>query len=423
MLRRSTKIQLILFAIITLVGVSYVSAEYVGLTKGLFGAKGCTITADFPDSGGIFTNAEVTYRGVTVGKVGKLTLLDNGVRVDLKLDKCKSPKIAASSMAQVSNRSVIGEQYVNLIPTSAAGGYLSGGENLPMKNNRIPVATQVLLTNLDNLVRSVDSRKLQIAVTELGLAFNNQGPALSSLLDSTNNLLVAAQRNLPDTLALIKLSDGVLQTQLDEAPAMASWAHSLNLLSQQFKASDPDIRSLLDNGPADLGVISKFVQDNRTDLGVTFANLASTGQLLVRRLPGIEMLFEIYPAMAAGSFTVLHPDGVGALGFEVNFNDPPDCGSPSSGRDGYNGTRLRPPSDTSPQAPNTLAHCNRPASSGTNVRGAQNAPGGDPISTAGGGVAYPRVNTGNTVRVGATGGSASILGDRSWIAILTDGLH
>ncbi|PZS13972.1 MAG: ABC transporter substrate-binding protein [Pseudonocardiales bacterium] len=423
MLRRTTKIQLILFAIITLVGVSYVSAEYVGLTKGLFGAKGCTIKADFPDSGGIFTNAEVTYRGVTVGKVGQLTLLDNGVRVDLKLNKCNSPKIPASSTAQVSNRSVIGEQYVNLIPTSSNGPYLSGkSAPLPMKRNRVPVATQVLLTNLDRLVRSVDTHKLQVAVSELGLAFNNQGPALGSLLDSTNNLLAAAQKNLPDTLALIKLSDGVLQTQLDEAPAMASWAHSLNLLSQQFKKSDLDIRSLLDNGPSDLGVIATFVQDNRTDLGITFANLASTGQLLVRHLGGIEELFELYPALAAGSFTVLHTDGVGALGFEVNFNDPPDCGSPTSGRDGYNGTRLRPPSDTSPTPPNTAAHC-IPPTSATDVRGAQNVPGGDPISTGGGGRAYPRVSTGNTVRVGAADGSASILGDRSWIAILTDGLH
>jgi len=49
---------------------------------------------------------------------------------------------------------------------------------------------------------------------------------------------------------LIKESGGVLQTQLDEAPALASWAHSLNLLSQQLKASDSDIRSLLDNGPS-----------------------------------------------------------------------------------------------------------------------------------------------------------------------------
>ncbi|MGN6607395.1 MAG: MlaD family protein, partial [Jatrophihabitans sp.] len=70
-----------LFLIITLVGVSYVSANYVGLTKKLFDSSGCTVKADFPDSGGIFTNAEVTYRGVTVGKVGSLRVIPNGVQV------------------------------------------------------------------------------------------------------------------------------------------------------------------------------------------------------------------------------------------------------------------------------------------------------------------------------------------------------
>ena len=96
MLRRTTKIQLILFVVITLLGVSYVSAEYVGLAKYVTGDDGCTVTADFPDSGGIFTGAEVTYRGVTVGSVGALHLQGRGIRVDLHLDSCSSPRIPAT---------------------------------------------------------------------------------------------------------------------------------------------------------------------------------------------------------------------------------------------------------------------------------------------------------------------------------------
>lgn len=426
MLRRSTKIQLVIFAIITLVGVSYVSADYVGLTKGVFNNDACTVSADFPDSGGIFSNAEVTYRGVTVGQVGKLDLIDNGVRVQLKIDNCKKDRIPVSAAARVSNRSVIGEQYVDLIPPNDNGPFLSGGQIIPMNRNKIPVATQVLLTNLDNLVRSVNTKNLQTAVAELGNAFNGQGPALGALLDSSNNLLKAAQDNLPDTLALIKTSNSVLQTQLDTSPAMASWAHSLNLLSQQLKASDTDVRSLLDNGPSDLGVMQTFIQNNRTDLGVTFANLATTGQLLVRNIDGLEELFELYPALAAGTFTVLQPNGIGRLGFVINQANPRDCGSTQANRDpreGYEGTTVRPPSDLSPQAPNTAAHCTVSPDTGINVRGAQNAPGGDPMSTTGGGVAYPRVVTGNTVTVGTTDGSTALLGDRSWTAMLTTGLH
>src|SRR6476660_5301035 len=106
MLRRGTKVKLILFVLITLLGVSYVSAKYVGLAKWVTGG-GCTVHADFPDSGGIFTNAEVTYRGVTVGQVGSLKLIPGGTRVDLKLDSCSGPSIPSHSTATVADRSVV----------------------------------------------------------------------------------------------------------------------------------------------------------------------------------------------------------------------------------------------------------------------------------------------------------------------------
>jgi phospholipid/cholesterol/gamma-HCH transport system substrate-binding protein len=425
-LRRSTKIQLVIFVIVTLLGVSYVSAEYVGLTKGVFASGGCTIYADFPDSGGIFTNAEVTYRGVTVGKVGKLDLIDNGVRVQLKIDDCKKSKIPQNSKASVSNRSVIGEQYVNLVPPNNDKPYFAGGETIAMNGNTLPVATQVLLTNLDRLVRSINTTNLATMVHELGDAFNGQGPTIGALLDASNNLLASATANLNDTIALIQNSDPVLKTQLETAPALQSWAHSLNLLSGQLKASDPDIRALLDNGPADMNVLSSFINTNRTDLGVTFANLATVGQLIVRNFAGFEELFELYPALAAGTFTSLEPDGTGRLGFVVNSPNPRDCGSTQANREpreGYQGTVVRAPSDLSPYPPNFAAHCSAPSSSGVNVRGSQNAPGGDPISTNGAGVAYPRQVTGNTVTVGTTDGASALLGDKSWSVMLTNGLH
>src|SRR6195952_4412687 len=128
MIRRSTKVQLLVFVLLSLLGVSYVGFNYVGLGSTLFGPSGCTVSANFPDSGGIFSNAEVTYRGVTVGKVGELHLLDyrgsdgkqvRGVRVDLNLKSCSKPAIPASPQAYVPGRSGVGEQYVNLEPSSS----------------------------------------------------------------------------------------------------------------------------------------------------------------------------------------------------------------------------------------------------------------------------------------------------------------
>jgi phospholipid/cholesterol/gamma-HCH transport system substrate-binding protein len=422
MISLATKARLMLFVLITLAGLSYVSANYVGLFNGLFGPSGCTVHADFPDSGGIFADAEVTYRGVGVGRVGALHLTDRGVRVDLRIRDCAGAEIPADSAASVSDRSVIGEQYVDLTPPNDKGPYFRGGEVIPMRRTSIPVSPQELLSNIDALVTSVDTAKLRTVVDELGAAFNQRGPDLGHLLDSTHDLLSAAQQNLPATVALIEQSATVLQTQLDEKDPLRSWAHSLNLLSRQLKASDPDIRTLLDHGPSDLGVVEKFVQDNRTDLGVTLGNLATVGTLLVRHLDGIEEVLEVYPVIAAGGQTVIQPDSVGALGMVLNVNDPKDCGDPAKGSEGYGGTRLRSPSDLSPSAPNVAAHCTASVSSGTDVRGSANVPGGDPVSASGGAV-YRSATTQRIPMVGTSLDKAGALGDDAWLAMLGAGLQ
>ena len=83
MISRRTKLQLTIFAIITLVGVSFVGARYAQLDR-LITDQSYAVTAHFPDSGGIFVGAEVTYRGVGIGRVGDMQLTSDGIDVVLR---------------------------------------------------------------------------------------------------------------------------------------------------------------------------------------------------------------------------------------------------------------------------------------------------------------------------------------------------
>ena len=86
MITRRTKIQLVIFALITMIGVSFVGARYARLDRLVFD-KSYAVTAHFTESGGIFTGAEVAYRGVTVGQVSDMKLTDQGVDVVLNIEK------------------------------------------------------------------------------------------------------------------------------------------------------------------------------------------------------------------------------------------------------------------------------------------------------------------------------------------------
>ncbi len=67
MVSRLAKWQLVAFVVVAVLGIGYVGAKYVRLDT-LLGFGEYQVDARFANSGGIFTNAEVTYRGVPVGR-------------------------------------------------------------------------------------------------------------------------------------------------------------------------------------------------------------------------------------------------------------------------------------------------------------------------------------------------------------------
>ena len=83
MITSRTKKQLLVFVFITLVGVAYVGARYARLDRLIYDSA-YDVNAHFAQSGGIFTGAEVTYRGVKVGQVSDMRLTDEGVNVVLE---------------------------------------------------------------------------------------------------------------------------------------------------------------------------------------------------------------------------------------------------------------------------------------------------------------------------------------------------
>lgn len=123
--------------IVTVLGVGYVSARYLGAGE-LAGAGPYPVTLQLADSGGIFTGAEVTYRGVGVGRVGPLRLTSQGVDTQLEI-RPDAPPIPADLDAVVSNLSVIGEQFVDLRPVRGDGPTLHAGLVIPPSRTSTPV--------------------------------------------------------------------------------------------------------------------------------------------------------------------------------------------------------------------------------------------------------------------------------------------
>jgi phospholipid/cholesterol/gamma-HCH transport system substrate-binding protein len=349
-IRRGVKIQLAVFLVITVVGISFVGARYIGLGD-LFLGSGYVVTVDLPESGGIFENAEVTYRGVAVGRVDRLRLADNGVHVDLRLER--GVTVPRDTDAVVENRSAVGEQYVDLQPRTQGGPFLADGDRIASDRTRTPLHVETLLLNLDRLVNSVDRRDLVVVIDQLGRAFSGTGPDLQRLLDSGDALTRSAVDALPETIRLIEDGQTVLATQRDTGSAIASFSHDLADLSDTLRTSDGDLRKVLDNGVVASQELQTLIRTNRTAISACWRTCWSAGR---SPSPGWTASSSCWSPTRTTwpAATPWSPgDGTSHFGLVLNAADPPVC------TQGYGGTDKRTPQDTStsPPTPTHAARC------------------------------------------------------------------
>ncbi|MCK2241990.1 MULTISPECIES: MCE family protein [unclassified Crossiella] len=368
---RGVIIRIGLFLAIAALGLSYVGARYAGLDR-LFGTRGFLVTLQLADSGGIFTNAEVTYRGVAVGRVGQLHLTERGLEVELDIEH-SAPRIPADTEAVVATRSAVGEQYVDLRPKHTSGPYLAEGSVIEQQRTTIPAEVSSVLADAHRLVKSVPVDSLRTVVGELNTAFADAGPDLQRLLDSADSLTRTAIQHLPQTKELLANAKTVLGTQEEQSRQIVDYSRSLRELADQLRRSDPDLRVLAKEVPEVAARTDDLLRRSGTGLSVLLANLLTTSRITSARTAGLEQLLVAFPVITATSPTA-SGDGTGHLGLVLNFFDPFSCTK------GYEGTKQRPGKETTDAPLNNKAYCAEPPNSPTGVRGSQNAPfGGRPV--------------------------------------------
>lgn len=408
---RGIRIRIAAFLVLSAVGIVYITASYLGFVDKVLG-RGLTVHATLPTSGGLYEGSSVTYRGVQIGKVSKMTATPDGVTLDLALEE--GTELPTDSPMYVHNLSAIGEQYLDFEPPDDKPPYAEQGDTLKGNADSLPVDEGDLLIELNRFVGSVDKENLQTVVRELGTMFEGTGEPLQRLLDNGSTFIDEASAHTAETRALLDDGLTVLQTQEGEGENIRAFAHDLALITESLKQSDADLRATVSDTPGAARELDKLLTDLEPTLPVFLANATSVSQVGLVHLAGLEQLLVVYPRVIAGGFTGTTPDGYGHVNLQYDNTVQP-C------TEGYKPHHdWRPPSDLS-DGPIYPAKCT--AGPPYVQRGTPYAPDGrygnpgaayrgsyDPTSGIIDGVVDAN---GNPVRLGEQG-NLSVLGDDSW---------
>lgn len=371
MLDRLARIQLSIFAIVTVVSVGAIALFYLHLPTAL-GLGTYHVTADFAAGGGIYQNANVTYRGVTVGRVKTVQLNDHGVDAYMRLNS--STAIPSNVTATVKSVSAIGEQYIDLVPPAEhpATTALRNGARIGQDRTAIGQDIAGLLHQAETLVDSVTSSRLKELLGEAFKAFNGTGPELARLIESARLLVDAANADYGPTTALIDQVGPFLQAQIRSGDDITSLADGLARVTTEVAHADPQLRSTLQLAPGATDEANTAFSGIRPSFPVLAASLANLGRVGVIYHKSFEQALVIFPALISALLTVAGgaPMDEGAkLDFKIDLGDPPPCTT------GFIPvTEIRSPADeTLRELPSDL-YCKTAQSDPTVVRGARNYP-------------------------------------------------
>jgi phospholipid/cholesterol/gamma-HCH transport system substrate-binding protein len=271
-----------------------------------------------PTAGGLYSGADVTYRGVQVGRVVALDL--SPTEVTAKLDIYPGERIPDNGSVRVKELSALGEQYLDFQPSTRSGPILKGGSVISANRVILPVQIGTALIDLGTLLKSINPSDLHTFESFLASAFIGTGPDLRTIIVSGQKLfdaLVAAQ---PETVNLVVDGRTDLKTLEETDGDLATFSSGLASLTGQLRDSNSDIQALIDNSHAAEQQLNPFLQSNNAAIAGTITDLAIDAKVSDQSNPEVRAIFELLPIVSNDLAAVVSGGQVHGV-LDINTSD------------------------------------------------------------------------------------------------------
>jgi phospholipid/cholesterol/gamma-HCH transport system substrate-binding protein len=332
MITRKVRIQLLVFTALAVIASALIFFQYARVPA-LLGVGQEEVSATFTEGAGLYPQANVTYRGVTVGKVTAVRLAPDGVEADLRISS--DAKVPADVEAVIKSVSAIGEQYVDLLPRSTGGARLKSGAKIPVEHTRVPRQIATVLDDVDSLLSSVPADSLTVVIDEAEKGFTGLGPDLARLNVNAQALINDASENYDETSLLIKDAETTLDSQLVTSDSIRNWTSDLAGFSRELRRNDKQVRSILRSVPMAAREVRGLFDDLSRPLPRFLESADVTADLLAAYRKPLEQVLVIYPMVAANNIQASGPHRGGQFGltFKTIANYPGGCseGWPKAG--------------------------------------------------------------------------------------------
>ena len=201
------------------------------------------VKIQFRDVLDLVPQTHVKINEVTVGRVEKVDLADDGWHAEVTVLLRRDADMPANALANIKQSSLLGEKYIDLAhpPQGTARGKLTDGSGIPLSRTNRNVEVEEILGALSMLLNGGGIEQVNNITKELNKTLTGNEPEIKALLRNANTLMRGLNGQTDD-----------IDTAL----------HSLNRLSKTLRKDKQVVAKALDDLPPGMQVLV----DQRKDL-------------------------------------------------------------------------------------------------------------------------------------------------------------
>ena len=240
------------------------------------------------------SRADVKIRGVIVGEVLETESTGDGAVITLGLFPDKTDTVPAGVTGSIVPKTLFGEKYVSLIPTTATGtadGSIQAGDTI----EKTVVATEVeqVLSDLYPLLRAVQPAELNMTLNAIATALEGRGDQLGENLETVDSYLKRLNPQIPALVEDLRLTAQVSDIYADVLPEVGSILQDTVTTTGTLEDRSTQLNALFTN-------VSNFSDSARTFLDDNETNLIRIGEVSAPQLEVLSRYSTEFPCLLQG---------------------------------------------------------------------------------------------------------------------------
>lgn len=241
--------------------------------------------------------ADVKIRGVVVGQVAAVRVVNDGASTHAVLDLALNPdslsEIPANVSARLLPKTLFGERYVALqVPEHPAARHLVAGDVIEQDRSSEAIELEKVLDDVLPLLQSVQPQKLSATLSAVANALNGRGAQLGATLVELSDYLAGLNPSLPNIKADIAGLAEVSNTYAKSAPDFLQALSDLTTTSKTLVDKQQGLRRLFSSVTAAATDLVNFLRVNQNNIIRLTTTSQSTLDLLAEYAPEYPCLLQ-----------------------------------------------------------------------------------------------------------------------------------